>query len=438
MPPAARPQARTDGDRVVNGPRLRDIRGRHQYATPYTVPPLTHVSIDLAVDWQGPCAVHRDCYRFADVDLRHDTFPGSIGSALARAAAGETVREDFAAGELITLPTAARVKSVPLARADPRFGPRRPIEPGIGRFYPRQLLAGITDEPGDDHVPFRYLGMEQDCLKVDLNHPLGGYPLTVEARLVDRFCGVGDRHRASARDMFGVLADSGPGIQCAANGVGADRLIGNAFARDDEDDDSVFYRRPRFVDHLDAAAIAEVTAVYRRFLAPGMRVLDLMGSWHSHLPDGAEDMYVVGLGLNGDELTANPVLSDHVIHDLNRNPRLPFADDLFDVVVCTASIEYLVHPLDVCREVARVLKRGAPFVITFSDRWFPPKVTRLWTVLHPFERMGLVIEHLRRTGRFEQLQSESKRGLNRPTDDKYIGITPFSDPLYVVSGRSLV
>ncbi|HYQ73124.1 MAG TPA: methyltransferase domain-containing protein, partial [Gammaproteobacteria bacterium] len=85
-------------------------------------------------------------------------------------------------------------------------------------------------------------------------------------------------------------------------------------------------------------------------------------------------------------------------------------------------------------EAARVLKPGAPFVITFSDRWFPTKAIELWTALHPFERMGLVLEYFREAGNFVDLHSESLRGLPRPQDDKYAGQLAASDPVFAVGG----
>ncbi|MEJ7659260.1 MAG: hypothetical protein WKG07_06340 [Hymenobacter sp.] len=36
--------------------------------------------------------------------------------------------------------------------------------------------------------------------------------------------------------------------------------------------------------HIDPAAVAAVTQLYRRFLPAGGAVLDLMSSWVSHLP----------------------------------------------------------------------------------------------------------------------------------------------------------
>ena len=189
------------------------------------------------------------------------------------------------------------------------------------------------------------------------------------------------------------------------------------------------------VPHLDAQVRAQITELYARFLIPNMRVLDLLSSWVSHLPDQI-DLDVTGLGLNADELKQNPRLHERVVHDLNLEPELPFANAHFDAVLCTASIEYLVNPDAVFRAVRRVLKPGAPFVATFSERWFPPKAIQLWTLLHPFERLGLVFDYFRRSGQFAGLGTETARDWPRPPDDQYTGQYAFADPLYAVWGRA--
>jgi hypothetical protein len=57
-----------------------------------------------------------------------------------------------------------------------------------------------------------------------------------------------------------------------------------AFAHYDETPDELFYREPRFVEHIDEAAIADVVQLHRERLPAGGEILDLMSSWVSHLP----------------------------------------------------------------------------------------------------------------------------------------------------------
>src|SRR5262249_24923970 len=144
--------------------------------------------------------------------------------------------------------------------------------------------------------------------------------------------------------------------------------------REDETDDTLFYAEPRMVAHLDEWAIAETIEYYRVLLAPlppSARVLDLMSSRFSHLPDDVPLGEVVGLGLNGEELAENRQLTRWVVHDLNRDPQLPFEDASFHAVANTVSVQYLTQPLAVFREVARVMQPRAPFAVVFSDRLFP-------------------------------------------------------------------
>ncbi len=170
----------------------------------------------------------------------------------------------------------------------------------------------------------------------------------------------------------------------------ADPLPPTWFRRTDESSDEAFYVQPRFVTHIDDGAIAAVTQLYREYFPPGGEVLDLMSSWISHLPPEAAYRRVVGLGMNPAELAANKRLSAFVVQNLNREPRLPIADAAFDAAGLCVSIDYLTDPVAVLREVARVLRPGAPLVVTFSNRCFPTKAVAVWHALDDAGRCELV------------------------------------------------
>jgi SAM-dependent methyltransferase len=199
-----------------------------------------------------------------------------------------------------------------------------------------------------------------------------------------------------------------------------------AFRRHDESPDEEFYSFPRFVTHIDDAAIAAVTQLYREHLPPGGSILDLMSSWVSHLPGEVEYSRVSGLGMNRDELEKNPRLDDFVVRDLNEDPTLPYADSAFDGCAICVSIDYLTRPVEVLREVGRVSKPGSPLVITFSNRCFPSKAVAIWHSLDDAGRVRLVEGYLREAGNFEDIRSfdRSPGGF-------------FSDPLYAVVGKSV-
>jgi SAM-dependent methyltransferase len=157
-----------------------------------------------------------------------------------------------------------------------------------------------------------------------------------------------------------------------------------------------------------------------------------MASWDSHLPPIVEPSCVVGLGLNATELAENSVLTKYIVHDLNETPTLPLADDAFDVVLCTLSVDYLTSPVQVFREVGRVLHPGGLFLVTFSNRFFPEKAVRVWRESGDDERLRMVIDFFEKSGAFERPGVFVSRGKPRPSDDKYAYLGIPSDPVYAV------
>jgi SAM-dependent methyltransferase len=202
-------------------------------------------------------------------------------------------------------------------------------------------------------------------------------------------------------------------------------LPNEAFRRYDESPDEEFYRLPRFVTHIDQYAIAAVTQLYREFFPPGGEILDLMSSWISHLPPEIQYRRVVGLGMNEAELGRNERLDSYVVHNLNTDPHLPFRDAEFDGCGICVSIDYLTRPVEVLREVGRVLRVGAPVVITFSNRCFPTKAIAVWHQLDDRGHVLLVERYLREAGNWRDVH-----GLDRSPRRL------FTDPLYAVVGES--
>ena len=202
------------------------------------------------------------------------------------------------------------------------------------------------------------------------------------------------------------------------------QLPADFFRRVDDDDDEVFYSVPRLVTHIDDGAIAKVGEIYAQILPQGGAILDLMSSWRSHLPAHIRPARVVGLGMNRTEMEDNPALTEIVIHNLNRTPRLPFTDAEFDGAVVTVSVQYMTAPLDTFAEVGRVLKPGAPFIVTFSNRMFPTKAVAIWQNLDDYDHVKLVARYFMESGGFENIEFIDK---SAPT-------TPHSDPIWAVVG----
>ena len=203
------------------------------------------------------------------------------------------------------------------------------------------------------------------------------------------------------------------------------QLPAGAFRRQDESPDEEFYRTPRLVTHIDDRAIAAVTQLYREHLPEDGEILDLMSSWISHLPPEVEYGRVVGLGMNETELRNNPRLDEYVVQNLNREPALPFGDAEFDGAGICVSVDYLTRPIEVLRDLGRVLKPGAQVIITFSNRCFPTKAVAAWQALDDTGHMRLVEQYLREAGNWREVHSLDRSSRRM-----------FSDPLYAVIGYS--
>ena len=76
-----------------------------------------------------------------------------------------------------------------------------------------------------------------------------------------------------------------------------------------------------------------------------------MASWDSHLAESLDFSQLTVLGMNLEELRANPIADDHIIQDINQNPILPFREDFFDNIICTSSVEYITKPEEVFNEI---------------------------------------------------------------------------------------
>jgi|TARA_R110000822_G_scaffold60287_8_gene150239 SAM-dependent methyltransferase len=196
-------------------------------------------------------------------------------------------------------------------------------------------------------------------------------------------------------------------------------LSDDAFRRADEAPDEKFYAIPRFTSHIDCFAIDAVTDLYRKYLPKNADILDLMSSLLSHLPEDVSYQRVVGLGMNARELANNKQLTETVVHDLNNEPTLPFDDDEFSAGLLCVSIDYLIHPVAVLKEMGRVLKTNSPLIISYSDRFFETKATAAWLSLTDEQRGYLIKSFLVDTGCYDNIQM---------TDCS----PEFGDPLYAI------
>ena len=111
-----------------------------------------------------------------------------------------------------------------------------------------------------------------------------------------------------------------------------------------------------------------------------------------------------------------------MVHDLNADPALPFADDSFDAAVCCVSVDYLVHPIEVfaerrpgaCARAGRSSARSR----TGASR---PRRSGAGCTASDAEHGEIVAEYFRRAG-----------GLDEPVVERRTPAGHLGDPLWAV------
>ena len=387
----------------------------------------TLANILFRLHWQEDGVRHEDSFYAQNVNLWRDVFPAGLEKEILGMKAGESRHVDLKPGAHVPVRDMRKVMTV--ARKAFKVAADQPeIVPIQGRFYPQGVLRGLPGIYPQNIQPFRVINMDEDTLTVDLNHPMADLETTLEITPLAVWSKTAE-FGGQCQDWICALTD-GPGLKRRGK-KGTDFSLSAPLDKPLGVNDAAFYATPRKVGHVDSQARENIAKVYSRLLSGRQRVLDLMAGWQSHLPDGVT---ATGLGMNTEEMSENPALSSHVVHDLNADPALPFADRAFEAVICSLSVEYLTHPLEVFSEIARVLEPGGLCVMVFSHRWFPDQAVRIWTELHEFERAGLVTEYFRQSGGFKDLSTLSDRGWPRPMDarDRYYPLIQHSDPVHVV------
>jgi len=391
-------------------------------------------SIEFQVNWQSQNAKHKDCFFGPKINFWRDLMPSNLESALMDKMVGEEITVPLEKQDAIPPYQANHQFALKIDRFNQNFLRGRRLEPRLGRFYPYKFLQNPPSVIEKMKSPFRCTAIENNALHIDLNHPLASYKLDLTAK-IHEVRGKHDERGGRCNEWVDLVTNNGVGFQIRYQNLPTDFFSDDPFGRLDWQEDGEFYSQPRLVTHIDQQAIALITTFYGEMLQPGMKVLDLMSSWKSHLPTNLSLGEVIGLGMNEEELTRNTQLTGHLVHDLNQSPNLPFSNGEFDAVICSVSVEYLTQPFAVFEEVARILKPQGYFLVTFSNRWFPPKVINIWPDLHEFERVGLVMEYFLSSEKYTDLLTYSVRNYPRPGDDKHISETTQSDPVFAVGGQ---
>lgn len=199
------------------------------------------------------------------------------------------------------------------------------------------------------------------------------------------------------------------------------------FERADEIFDGSFYAVPRFVYHIDEPAVASLTQFYRKNIKPKSDILDICSSWVSHYPLEFPTVMgrISGTGMNKLELQANDQLSDWEQKDLNEDPKLPYPDNSFDIVTCVVSIDYMNKPMEILKEVHRVLRKGGKVIISQSNRCFPSKAISMWLTMNDRQHLELINGYFQYAGGFE-----SRKAFDITAD---LPDGSYRDPMFIIT-----
>lgn len=239
------------------------------------------------------------------------------------------------------------------------------------------------------------------------------------------------------------------------------------FERQDPSSDDSFYSAPRFVTHIDDAAIASLRKYYDAVLPRQGRILDFCSSWVSHYPPSIDEaiksdaVKVVGMGMNQKELEANKLLNGgRILQDLNEDPNIPLTacgeqaasgmpssegakeDALLDASTCVVSIDYLIHPVEVLTSLRERTRTGGSVHLIISNRCFPTKAVGRWLRISESERLNMVGDYLWFAGwrNIEILDLKAEEKNNQTQEQDQGGLQSFmrmmrmggSDPLWAV------
>lgn len=397
---------------------------------PLTCCALVDMTIDIS--WKNEGISHREHYFAEELNCWRDVFPGTPLEQLIKQSTESTLRVEIPPGKIVPPYNPDRIIFLPWSRIDQTALSQ---DMRKGRFYPQGILSGLPGIFKDNQNPFRCIGIDSQGVRADLNHPMAPYPVSLTLSVEPNT--QKPEERGGAIQDWMELAFSGPGMQARYHREPTDYFSTTSFHRKDPASDTVFYETDRFVHHIDSRARQNLSKIYKTLLKPGQRVLDLMAGWESHLDDDLGLASLHGIGLNENELKKNRLMGAYTLQDLNTQSALDFKDHEFDGVICSLSIEYLTDPVLIFKEVGRILKPGGIFIVAFSNRWFPEKVTRIWEGLHDFERMGLVLDYFRQSCAFDSMSTLSMRGYPRPHEDRYFPNLRVSDPIYAVAGNAI-
>lgn len=138
-----------------------------------------------------------------------------------------------------------------------------------------------------------------------------------------------------------------------------------------------YWTSPDAIEGLDSDAQDKLKGHLGYYLKEGMSVLELGASSDSYLPDYLSLSRHVGVGANQAAMDRNSRLTESLVVDLNKavpgrdvdNDDLRrLAQEPFDAIIMTDTIDYLTFPREVFRSAWYLLKPGGTMFVSFSGK----------------------------------------------------------------------
>ena len=194
----------------------------------------------------------------------------------------------------------------------------------------------------------------------------------------------------------------------------------------DENDDEDFYGQRGCATSTRARCARSPTITRRIYrLAARSWTFAAAGSPATR-PTFPEDVADRGDG-HGAGIRAQPALTDFEPKNLNVDPTLPYDDNTFDAATCVVSVDYLIKPLEVFKEINRVLKPGGKFILSQSNRCFQTKAVMMWLQQSDLQHCQVIGSYFHYAGGFAPARAFDVSPKGPRTND----------PLFIVESTKL-
>ena len=139
------------------------------------------VDMVFHLKWKSDAASHTDGYQASRINIWRDVLPPELFDKLRNRQAGDRIKIEFKAGDILPPFNEHNLIQVKSAQFSRRLDEDTIIKPRIGRFYPKGLLKGVSGVYGANIQPCRCVEVNNGQMTVDLNHPLSGKDLVLNA-----------------------------------------------------------------------------------------------------------------------------------------------------------------------------------------------------------------------------------------------------------------